>query len=572
MYKQESKQDAWLKRSLLIGILILVLFVSFRIAKNKGFLDKVSDIKIEHLNRKQTEDLNKLCKVWGFVKYYHPKVISASVNWDYELFRVMPKVIEAEDSNEVDRILYDWINALGEVKKGIERDNEDVRMAPDIKWIKDDHFLSKELSDLLVKVSETYISKRNNAYASFEKNSMYVDFKNEKPYPNMRYDDDGYKILSLFRYWNIIEYYYPYRTVMGEDWDGVLTEFIPKFVECKDAISYKLTVAELTTKIHDSHAGVKDYSMGLNRYWGQNIVPIRFQLVEGKVVITDKVEKYAMDSSVQIGDIVLKINDKDIFDVIKEKSKYVSSSNDKRIVKDLLFYLFRTSDNHLTLTLQREGKEIKENIHCYNATNMFESNGESHKRLEGNIGYINPGALEEGEIDRIMSYYKDTKGLIIDLRYYPSDFIVYSLGSYLMPQKVAFSQVTRANPSVPGEFIFDEAIEVGDDNPNYYKGKVIIIINELTQSQAEFTTMAFRKAPRAEVIGSHSSGTDGNIAVFSLPGGIETVITGIGVYYPDKSETQRVGLKPDIYVEPTIQAIKEGRDELIEKAVERINN
>ena len=36
------------------------------------------------------------------------------------------------------------------------------------------------------------------------------------------------------------------------------------------------------------------------------------------------------------------------------------------------------------------------------------------------------------------------------------------------------------------------------------------------------------------------------------------------------SQTQRVGLTPDIYVEPTIQGIREGRDELIEKAVEVI--
>lgn len=49
-------------------------------------------------------------------------------------------------------------------------------------------------------------------------------------------------------------------------------------------------------------------------------------------------------------------------------------------------------------------------------------------------------------------------------------------------------------------------------------------------------------------------------------------MTGLGVYYPDKSETQRVGLKPDIYVKPTIQGIREGRDELVEKAVELIKN
>lgn len=84
--------------------------------------------------------------------------------------------------------------------------------------------------------------------------------------------------------------------------------------------------------------------------------------------------------------------------------------------------------------------------------------------------------------------------------------------------------------------------------------------------------MALRKAPNAQVIGSNSSGTDGNIAVFRLPGGIGTAITGVGIYYPDKSETQRVGLSPDIYIEPTIQGIKEGRDELLEKALELIIN
>jgi hypothetical protein len=37
-------------------------------------------------------------------------------------------------------------------------------------------------------------------------------------------------------------------------------------------------------------------------------------------------------------------------------------------------------------------------------------------------------------------------------------------------------------------------------------------------------------------------------------------------------ETQRVWIVPDIEVKPTIQGIREGRDELMEKAVEVINN
>ncbi|MBL4935604.1 hypothetical protein JK636_07515 [Clostridium sp. YIM B02515] len=571
---KENRKSVWIKRILLISIIAFFVLVSFFRAKSEGAFEdifhKKSGIKIESINDNQIRDLSKLCKVWGFVKYYHPKVIDSSVNWDFELFKVIPEVMEAKDSEETDKILYSWISKLGEVKEGSESSSKDIMLAPDIEWIKDSNYVSKDLSDLLIRLSKTYISERNKGYVSFDKDSPYASFKNEKSYPNMTYDDEGYKLLSLFRYWNIIEYYYPYREVISEDWNKVLAEFIPKFIETKDSLSYKLAVSELTTKIHDSHVNVTDKRNELYRYFGFNAVPVKFQLIEDKVVITEIIEKYSAGCKVQKGDIVSKINDKDIFDVIKEKAKYKSTSNDREIVKDLFVYLFSTNEGSLNLTLERNGKEIRENVTCYSLTNMFSGTDQSHRLVEGNIGYINPGALAKGEIDKIMSEFKDTKGLIVDLRNYPSDPIMYTLGRYLMPQKSAFAKVAVANPSVPGEFIYSDNLEVGENNSDFYKGKVIIIINEYSQSQAEFTTMALRKAPNAQVIGSDSAGADGNIVTFSLPGGISTVFSGIGVYYPDKSETQRVGVKPDIYVKPTINGIKAGRDELVEKAIELI--
>ncbi len=49
------------------------------------------------------------------------------------------------------------------------------------------------------------------------------------------------------------------------------------------------------------------------------------------------------------------------------------------------------------------------------------------------------------------------------------------------------------------------------------------------------------------------------------------MISGIGVYYPDGKETQRLGIVPDIELRPTIKGIRENRDELLEKAIEIIN-
>lgn len=48
------------------------------------------------------------------------------------------------------------------------------------------------------------------------------------------------------------------------------------------------------------------------------------------------------------------------------------------------------------------------------------------------------------------------------------------------------------------------------------------------------------------------------------------MISGIGVFYPDKRPTQRVGIVLDIEARPTIQGIRSGRDEVLEVALREI--
>jgi C-terminal processing protease CtpA/Prc len=48
------------------------------------------------------------------------------------------------------------------------------------------------------------------------------------------------------------------------------------------------------------------------------------------------------------------------------------------------------------------------------------------------------------------------------------------------------------------------------------------------------------------------------------------MISGIGVFYPDKRPTQRVGIVPDVEVQPTIAGIRAGRDEVLEEALRQI--
>lgn len=101
---------------LAIAAIILTLAVLFLTQNNKLPRDNDTEFKngskiqISFLSDTQTESLYKLCKVWGYTKYYHPSVISGDLNWDAELFRVMPKILKSKDFSETNRILFDWLD------------------------------------------------------------------------------------------------------------------------------------------------------------------------------------------------------------------------------------------------------------------------------------------------------------------------------------------------------------------------------------------------------------------------------------------------------------------------------
>ena len=148
--------------------------------------------------------------------------------------------------------------------------------------------------------------------------------------------------------------------------------------------------------------------------------------------------------------------------------------------------------------------------------------------------------------------------------------MVFSLSKYLLDRQKEFVRFSGPQITYPGFFSRSSAIKVAPGPGRAYPGKVVILVNELSQSQAEYTTMALRTAPRATVLGSTTAGADGNVSSIVLPGNVRTAISGLGVYYPDGSETQRIGIVPDVEVKPTIKGIAEGRDEVLEKAVQLI--
>ena len=524
-----------------------------------------SNFKINDLSDSQVDRLYKLGKVWGFVKYHHPEIAKGNINWDNELFRILPKL----NSENFDLELANWISSLGDVDADEHElpENDEVELCPDYSWIYDTEFLSEDLSKEL---KEILTSKRENEhyYVGINSGVRNPRFTNELSYPKMEWDDTGIKLLALYRYWNMMEYFNPNNHLTDKDWETVLREYIPRFVENNTELDYKLNMLQLIEEVSDTHANMWYYDEALNEFFGNRRIPLKVQFIEEMPVVI-KVGDSA-GQNIQIGDVITHIDSKPIKEIIENNLKYFPASNYPTKLRDMARKLLWTNQDSLSLTLQNKSGTYTEEVVSVEKWDDSEKIIPSHKYIENNIGYIYPESLKRGEIKDILNKFEDTKGIVVDMRCYPSDMIVFSMGNKVVPKPTDFVKFTNTSLKDPGYFEFRNGAKVGSLIKNAYDGKLTILINEETQSNAEYTTMALRVAPEAVVIGSQTAGADGNVSRINLPGGIQTMISGIGVYYPDGTETQRIGIVPDIEIKPTITGFREGKDELLEKAIEVI--
>ena len=533
-------------------------------------------VKSIKATEKKIDDLFVFCKVWGYLKYYHPSVAKGKYDWDNEFIRLLPEILEVKNTAERDLVLLKWVEELGNYDKN---DNSytvtnNEKLLPSLGWISTvglDTQLELKLND----IKDAFRSK--NKYVSLNPSFGNPYLGNETPYDSMKYPDVGYRLLSLFRYWNIIEYYFPYKYLINESWDDVLKEFIPKLIDAQNELEYNLAILELAARIDDSHSQITSKGVELNKYYGDYYAPLQVKFIEDKVVVTAYHDQMQGEKTgIKIGAIITKAGGKSVEEIIAERSRYTAASNYPTMLRNIAIDLLRSTKNTLDIEYFQDGNIKKVQVDCILKTKLklidiFREKEEHFKLIGSDIAYIYPGAIKKEHVAELFKRIKDKKAVIIDLRCYPSEFIVYSLGAHLVPGGREFARFTKGSITKPGLFTMASPAIVGRANKGYFKGKVVILVNEVTQSQAEFTAMAFRTAPNSVVIGSTTAGADGNVSEFQLPGGLNAWFTGIGVYYPDGTETQRVGIVPDIEVKPTIEGIKANRDEVLEKAIELIN-
>jgi carboxyl-terminal processing protease len=541
-----------------------------------------SQTKVTEVNK-----IESLINIWGLLKYQHPDVSKGKFDVNEEFINEFNRLASISNQEQLNAELVDWI-------KKFDSENTKYKSNPDFlktkklftknsdfNWIENSNF-NQELIDLINKVKNN--SNFYNYYASINSLSGMVEFKNEKGYSNFDSNIISNRILFLASFWNTMRYWNVNIYLTDMQWSKVLTEAISEFID-NDEIKFELAKHKLISKLNDSHSDYSSINTSSNTF-------TKFPVFKGKIVNDSLVitqlfnTDLAKKDNVNLGDVIYSVEGKSLKNYYLNKfTNLISASNEN-------FLKYRTANFHILLSKntdsiqiglrKKDGTLYDKFIGLYKSseyeivpTNLASSIKGNSQQLSNTIGYLNLSVINKVELKNAFKSFENTKGIVIDLRNYPSNISAQDIAYYLYPTKKVFIKtLTSLSPGF-GEYDSKAALSIiknpfsaGSDNANYYKGKIILLVNRSTQSKAEWIGMAIQQAPNCITIGEQTSGAIMNVNRITLVDKSTADFTGVGAFYPNDAGVQRKGLKIDYQVNES--AINYNPNLYIEKAIDLI--
>lgn len=401
----------------------------------------------------------------------------------------------------------------------------------------------------------------------------------DQPYTDMVFPNTEYRLLALFRYWNVINYFFPYKHLIGDSWETVLPRYIPKFEANKDAVDYQLTVRELVTEMHDSHGGVRNANAASEKF-GTHIPPVLMGYVEDKSVVTKVLDDKL---PIKVGDVVLAVDGEPVEKRREFLARYSAASTPQWSMRNVNGrLLLGPKDSVAKLKVQSVAGETRDvelprtqSIMDPKLFQLLERSTPVMQVLPSGFGYADLDRLQAGEVDKMFETIKGTPAVIFDMRGYPNG-TAWSIAPRLTEKKnvvaALFSRpileaTSLSNSELADNASYSFAQRIPDPQGDVYKGKVVVLINEDAISQAEHTCLFFEAATDVTFIGTPTAGANGDVTVMVLPGNLIVSFSGHDVRHADGRQLQRVGIQPTIKVAPTIRGLVDGHDEILEAAV-----
>jgi len=404
------------------------------------------------------------------------------------------------------------------------------------------------------------------------------------------YQEDDIWYSDFISAWNGIHHFFPYRKSSEINFDFRSSEQLAlglkKISIAKNKKSTSLSVVkDYVSLFQDGHANVFRYQTPdvktqnsdapkTVRSW----LPFYRVYSQGKIYVMR-----SFDPKIKNGDEIMEINNKDVINLIDLAAKRRVSSPQKNLLDAVSSIGYFVNTKSAVIKLKRDDKILTLDVNTIPAPakEYFEhtNNPFEHKPFEypsPKTIYINPNLASAEDMRAKLDEMLEAEHLIVDLRNYPNQMraifehlpigggfgkgLVLNTPLIMHPNQEYNYGIWTSSLTIPkAPFITaDISVLIGSSIPDG------------TQSRGE-TFASYLKSAGATLIGdSNSMGAAGGVDWFTTPGKIRVVLTTSYTVRENGEEMQTIGITPDILVKQTVEGLKEGKDQVYEAALKRI--
>lgn len=382
------------------------------------------------------------------------------------------------------------------------------------------------------------------------------------------------RVTGVVTVWNVFQHFHPYLDSIEVKWAEMLRPALRRALRDRTAEDYYATLSELIAHTQDGHGFV------FGRPPGMGGIPIRAVVVEGKIVVTAAGDGVPLRK----GDIVERIDGVLAMEALREREGYIAGSPHLRRFRALNQFGEGPLASVARLEIRRDGSREKvEFERARDGRGFFfnhigEFNFPAIAEVRPGIFYVNLHHLDAPSFEAKLPELAAARGVIFDWRSDgrsvgdpkakrlapDSDIIPHLIERSIQASPMLVPQVTA--PDRIGWTYRESTWPVHPKAPRF-SGRVVWINEPSVVSYGE-TCMAMIAHHRlATLVGAPTAGCNGNVNFIPLPGGFRVMWTGMDVRRMDRSPLYTVGFVPDVPVERTLRAVKEGRDEYLDAAI-----
>ncbi len=359
--------------------------------------------------------------------------------------------------------------------------------------------------------------------------------------------------------WNVFQHFYPYFDVVKIDWDNELKNTLDDVYKGNTEAEYYKVVSRMVAKLEDGHGIV--FNDDVPRYG----LPIMVSLVEKKITVIASSDT----TKFKVGDIIETIDGRTGLQELQEQESLISGSPQLRRFRALNVFGTDFYKSKANITILRQGKQIQMNFDRYVMStiffnplqNLFEP---ALADLGDNIFYMNNFNWNNEET---MKKLVNAKAIIINQLKDHFEFIPHIISQPVWSAK--WNIPVSAYPDQLNTHMDTSRWQVRPKEPQI-KAKLIYLTHPYDVSANETILGIIDYYKLGKLVGDSTAGTNGNYNSIPLMGGYSIWWTGMKVLKHDGSQHHLIGFKPDYPVNNTIQAVKDGKDVYVDKAMEVI--